>query len=141
MAKRKVKKPTLKTIWIIGDSLWDRVRPILEEFWAKKRTGRPAADWRTILNGIIFRMRSGCQWDQLPQCYGAKSTVHRWFQRWNQAGIMAKIWAALVAECEELGAISWDWQAADSALGKARFGGIKSDPTPPIGPKMAPNAA
>ena len=142
MAKRNAKKPTaLKTIWFVCDDLWERIRPILEQFWARKTTGRPPANWRTILNGIIFRMRSGCQWDQLPKCYGPKSTVHRWFQRWNQAGVMAKIWAALVSECQDLDAVSWDWQAADGALAKARFGGIKLGRIPRIGPKTAPNAA
>jgi putative transposase len=141
MAKRKRGKKPLGTIWFICDALWERIQPILQEFWAKKKTGRPSADWRTILNAIIFRMRTGCQWDQLPKCYGAKSTVHRWFQRWNQEGIMAQIWATLVAECEELGGVSWDWQAADGALAKARFGGIKSAPTPQIVGKTARNVA
>ena len=55
-----------------------------------------------MLNAIIFRMRSGCQWDQLPERYGPKSTVHDWFQRWAAAGIFERIWAVLVAECDEL---------------------------------------
>ena len=141
MAKRTKAIKALPTIWFVDDELWERVRPIVEAFWARKKTGRPPADWRTVLNGIIFRMRTGCQWDQLPKRYGSKSTVHRWFQRWNQEGIMAQIWATLVAECEELGGVSWDWQAADGALAKARFGGIKSAPTPQIVGKTARNVA
>lgn len=88
-------------IWEIPDALWERIKPILEEFWPRKRTGRPPADWREILNGIIFRMRSGCQWDQLPERFGPKSTMHDWFQRWNRTGIMAKIMAVLIEECDE----------------------------------------
>jgi putative transposase len=143
MAKQtKAKKAkVLGTIWFICDELWDRIRPILEEFWPKKKTGHPLRNWRMAINGIIFRMRSGCQWDHLPKRYGSKSTVHRWFQRWNKGNVMAKIWAALVSECEELGGVSWEWQSADGALAKARFGGIKSAPTPPIAGKTAPNAA
>jgi transposase len=140
MAKRtKSKTQALGTIWFSGDELWKRIGPILEEFWAKKKTGRPPADWRQVLEGIIFRLRSGCQWAQLPARYGSKSTVHRWFQRWNREGVMAKIWAALVSECEELGGVSWEWQAADGAMAKARLGGIKSVRIPRIEPKMAPS--
>ncbi len=125
MKRRNVKRKPLGTIWEIPDVLWQRIEPILKEFWPRKATGRPPAHWRRTLNGILFRMRSGCQWDQLPERYGPKSTVHDWFQRWAKGGVFEKIWALLVAECEELGGFEWKWQAADGMLGKARFGGEK----------------
>src|SRR4051794_25046535 len=75
-------------------------------------------------------MRSGCQWDQLPERFGPKSTVHDWFQRWVEGGIFEEIWAELVAECDELGGVQWQWQAADAMLGKARFGGEKDGQEP-----------
>lgn len=68
-------------------------------------------------------MRSGCQWNQLPKEFGDDSTVHRWFQRWCKNGVFRQIWALLVEQCAELGAVYWKWQSADGALGKARFGG------------------
>lgn len=144
MAKKRDKsaKPKkLATIWFISDELWSRIQPFLLEYWPPKRTGCPLSDWRKALNGIIFRMRSGCQWDHLPTKYGSKSTVHRWFQRWNKNGMMERIWAALVSECEELKSVSWEWQAADGAMAKARFGGRRSGQIPRIGRKMARNAA
>lgn len=139
--KRKRKPKPLGVIWEIPDELWERVEPILMEFWPRKKTGRPPAKWRKMLNGIIFRMRSGCQWDQLPKKYGPKSTVHDWFQRWNKNGIMAKLMAVLMEECDEAGGVGWEWQSADGAMAKARFGGIKSAQIPPIGRKTVPNAA
>lgn len=134
--KRRVVKP-LNTIWEVCDELWERIEPILVEYWPPKREGRRTADWRAALNGIIFRMRSGCQWDQLPRQFGPQSTVHDWFQRWSRDGVLEKIWAELVAECEELGAVYWKWQSADGAMGKARFGGTKSVVTPQTAGKMA----
>ena len=62
---------------------------------------------------------------KMPERYGPKSTVHDWFQRWVEGGIFEKIWAVLVAECDELGGVQWQWQSADAMLGKARFGGEK----------------
>jgi putative transposase len=138
--RRKPRKP-LGTIWEVPDPLWQRIEPILREFWPKKPTGRRPANWRQVLNGIIFRMRSGCQWDQLPRRFGPKSTVHGWFQRWAEGGIFEKIWAVLVEECDELRGVEWKWQAADGALGKARLGGIMSGRTPPTGARMAPSGA
>jgi putative transposase len=86
-------------------------------------------------------MRTGCQWNYLPERFGDDSTVHRWFQRWNRDGVMERIWAELVSECDELGGLSWDWQSADGALAKARFGGIKSAQIPRIVASRARNAA
>ena len=111
MARRKPRRKPLGTIWEIPDELWRRIEPILKEFWPKKPTGRRVANWRKMLNAIIFRMRSGCQWDQLPERFGPKSTVHDWFQRWVEGGIFEKIWAVLVAECDELGGVQWQWQS------------------------------
>ena len=130
MVRRKPRPKPLGTIWEISDALWRRIEPILLEFWPKKPTGRKVANWRKMLNAIIFWMRSGCQWDQLPERYGPKSTVHDWFQRWVQAGIFKRIWGVLVAECDELGGVQWHWQSADAMLGKARFGGKKTGKNP-----------
>lgn len=141
MAKRRRPIEPLDTIWEVPDELWERIEPILLEHWPRKVEGRPPADWRAALNGIIFRLRTGAQWDQLPRHFGAKSTVHDWFQRWNKAGIMERIWALLVAECEELSAVYWEWQSADAALGKARFGGTRLAKTPQIAAKTAPSVA
>src|SRR5436309_2041543 len=51
---------------------------------------------------------------------------------WRKKGVMGKIWASLVAECDELGEVCWDWQSADGRMGKARFGGGKcGEKSPP----------
>ena len=140
MAARKRTKP-LSTIWEVPDELWERILPILCEFWPRKATGRPVARWRNTLNGIIFQMRSGCQWEKLPRRFGAKSTVHDWYQRWAEGGVFAQIRALLINECDELAEVDWNWQAADAAMGKARQGGTTSVPTPQIAGKTARNAA
>src|SRR5215218_3549029 len=53
------------------------------------------------------------------------SSVHRTFQRWVELGVLDLIWAQMIAECEELGGVNFEWQAADGAMGKARFGGTR----------------
>lgn len=128
--KKTGKRKPLGTIWEVPDPLWQRILPLLQAFWPTKTTGRHHADWRKALNGIIFRMRSGCQWEQLPRKFGPKSTVHDWFQRWSAGGVMQRIWEVVAQECEELGEVDWQWQAADGRLGKARFGGEKGGQKP-----------
>jgi transposase len=78
-----------------------------------------------VLNGIIFRLRTGCQWNQLPARFGDDSTMHHHFQQWCQGRILVLLWAVLVETCDELGGVVWQWQAADAAMGEARMG---SDP-------------
>jgi putative transposase len=124
----------LETIWEISDELWQRIESILlKDAPPKPKThgGRPRINWRSAIDGIIFRLRSGCQWNKLPKHFGDDSSVHRWFQRWCRNGVLEQIWAALVEECDELGAVNWRWQAADGRLGKARFGGknVGKNPT------------
>src|SRR5262249_36735213 len=123
--RRKSKPKPLGTIWEVPDALWEKILPILREFWPKKPTGRRPADWRAAPNGVIFPLRRGCQWEQLPPHVCPQSPPHDWFERWWGGGVMERIWAVLIEGWEELGGVDWRWQSADASLGKARFGGEK----------------
>src|SRR5262249_39378600 len=103
-------------------------------------TGRPRVDLRQVLNGIIYQLRTGCQWNRLPHEYGSDSSVHRWFQHFVRDGFFEVVWGALVGVCDDLGGVDWQWQAADGVLGKARFGGTKSAKIPRIGANRAVSA-
>ena len=86
----------LPTIWEVPDDLWEEVEPIINCFYPPARTGRPWADLRLVLDGVIHRLRSGCQWSQLPERFGASSTVHGWFQRFSADGLWRRsghIWS------------------------------------------------
>ena len=139
-AKNEAAQP-LETIWEVPDELWERLEPILLKHYPPARTGRPRVDLRRVVEGVIFRMRSGCQWNRLPERFGDDATVHRWFQRFVKDGVLEELWAALLSECEELGAVDWSWQAADGCMGKARFGGEKRAAIPLIEAKLAPRRA
>jgi len=117
-------KKVLPTIWRVPDDLWERIEPIIAECDPPKRTGRKRIDARATLDAIIYRLRTGCQWNRLPKEFPDDSSVHRTFQRWIEKGLLDKIWAAVQGDCEELGLVDWQWQAADTSLGKARFGGM-----------------
>jgi putative transposase len=115
----------LPTIWEVPEPLWCIFWEILSKAYPAKRRGRRRCSFRLILNTVIYRIRSGIQWNHLPKELGDDSTTHRWFQRWCKDGIFERIWAVLIEQCEELGAVDWAWQAADGRMGKARFGGDK----------------
>ena len=133
MGRKKRDVKPLETLWEVPDELWERIEPILLEDAPpppKEHGGRPRIDLRAALNGIIFRLRTGCQWNQLPRHFGDDTSIHRWFGRWCRHGVFARVWAVLVEQCDELGAVQWKWQAADGRLGKARFGGEKDGQEP-----------
>jgi putative transposase len=126
----KKKKP-LPTIWEVSDELWKRMEPLILELDPPKETGRPRANPRNIVDALIFRIRTGCQWNQIPRVYGDDATIHRTFQHWVEIDLFPQIWALLVEECDALGLVDWEWQAADGTMGKARLGGdeIGANPT------------
>jgi len=141
MARRKEAVGPLPTIWHADDALWAKAERVLAEFDPPARFGPERIDQRKALDGVIYRMRSGVQWNHLPAEFGDDASVHRTFQRWVKRGVLARLWAVLVEGCAELGGVDWQWQAADCALGKARHGGIRSGRTRPTGPRRAPSAA
>lgn len=141
MARPKKEREPLPTIWHADDELWAKVQAVLEEHDPPANYGPERIDQRAAFDGVIYRMRSGVQWNRLPETYGDDASVHRTFQRWVKRGVLERLWAVLVKECQELGGVDWKWQSADCALGKARFGGTVSDRTRPTARKTARNAA
>ncbi len=74
-------KNYVKTIIRIPDDLWNEIKNILPAEKPGNTIGRPIVPYRKVLDGIIFVLRSGCQWKMLPKEYGsAGSTCHRRFQ-------------------------------------------------------------
>ena len=124
------KSEYLPTIWELPDDLWERIEPVILELDPPNGKGRKRVDQRKMLEGIIFRMRSSCQWNRLPKELGDDSTIHRTFQRWVERGVLEGVWAVLIEGCRELDGVKWEWQSADCSMGKARFGGALLDAIP-----------
>jgi putative transposase len=142
MTKTTKKTPTQYTdvaSWELSDSLWERIEPLLPQPKSryrgrgKKRKhigGRPAADRRKVITGILYVMRTGCQWNALPKELGSGKTAHRYFQRWGRAGVFLRMWQAGLTEYDGLKGLTWKWQAADGAMTKAPLGGEKTGKNP-----------
>jgi len=120
---RKRKRKTLGTIRRIPDDLWIEVQPLLPHEKALGTNGRPVVPFRKVLDGMLYVLRTGCQWKALPAEYGSGSTCHRRFQEWVRKGIFQKLWVKLLERYDELKGIKWEWQSLDSLTVKAPLGG------------------
>jgi len=119
--------------WHVSDGLWCVVEPLLPKprRRARWRGGRPRAPDRDALNGILFVLRTGCQWNALNATgICSSSTAHRRFQQWVRVGVFAKLWQQGLTDYDELKGIDWRWQSMDGAMTKAPLGGEKKRPQP-----------
>ena len=121
-AKYRYRKKHLPTVKRIPDDVWNEVKEILRKEKRPETVGRPAVSYRIVLDGILFVLRTGCQWKMLPQEYGSGSTCHRRFQQWVRKGVFQKLWVRLLKIYDEIRGIKWKWQSLDSASIKAPLG-------------------
>jgi transposase len=103
--KEKNKHPA---IFKIPDELWDEIKNILpKEKPLNTVGGRPNVRYRKVIDGILYILRTGCQWKMLPEEYGSGSTCHRRFQEWNSLNIFKKIWIKLLKTYDDCIGINW----------------------------------
>lgn len=88
-----IRLPGLSTL---TDAQWERLRPLLPA--QKPPTGRPATDHRQVVEGMLWIVRTGSSWRELPERFGPWSTVASRYQRWCKAGIWTQILHVLQAD-------------------------------------------
>jgi putative transposase len=103
----------------ISDELWERFEPLLEPYKRTRSGDSKPTPFRNILNGILFQLKTGCQWDMIPNCYGSKSSIHEHFQRWVSGGVFNEVFRLNLVEYDEIKGIEWEWQAMDGSLVQA----------------------
>jgi transposase len=96
---------------------WERLQALLPA--QKPRRGRPAHDHRRILNGMLWILRTGAPWRDVPERYGPWRTVASRFYRWQKAGIFQRIFAALQQQAEAVGQLEWEIHDVDSTIIRA----------------------
>jgi transposase len=78
----------------ISDFEWEVIRPFLPP---RSRVGRPRADDRMVLNGILYVLTTGCRWCDMPAEYGSYKTAWRRLKKWEEMGVWESIFKALVS--------------------------------------------
>lgn len=128
---------------LVSDELWDQVEPLLPpQPPPSPKGGRPRVDHRPALTGIVFVLKTGIGWQDLPTemgC-GSGSTCWRRFAAWTRLEVWPKLHALLVKALGKAGAINLERAVVDSASVRAVFGGRTPGRIPPIVRKTAANA-
>ena len=101
----------------LTDEQWERIKGLLPA--QKPQTGRPAIDHRQIVNGIIWILKSGAPWRDLPERYGKVGTVSSRFYRWVQAGVWQQVLDGLRSQADDQGAVDWELHMLDATIVRA----------------------
>src|SRR5690242_10708570 len=108
--------------WELSDAVWERAQPVLPPPKPHAKGGRPPREDRQMLGAILYVLRTGIQWNALPREIGASTTVYDRFRAWERDGFFTRLWAAGLAEYDELVGIDWEWLSMDGVMTKAPFG-------------------
>lgn len=101
----------------LSDAQWELVEPNIPVHEAS--TGRPRRDPRVMLNGMMWIVRTGAPWRDLPERYGPWQTVYDYFTDWRQSGVLDQILEALQVRLDADGHIDWDLWCVDGSSVRA----------------------
>ena len=106
----------------LTDRQWVFIEPLLPP---SARTGRPRADDRRTIEGILYVLTTGCRWQDLPREYGAPTTVWRRLKWWGEASIWECIWRAALDALDGQGQLDWTMAFLDGSFVPAKRDGEK----------------
>jgi transposase len=111
---------------VLTDQHWQRITPHLPEHPPSPKGGRPRADDRECLEGILWLLRTGARWQDIPVDLPSGSTCWRRLREWAGDEVLERIQAILVQELHELGRIDFDELLADATFIRVKKGGSPS---------------
>lgn len=118
---------------LVSDGLWARIEPLLPQAERRFRyPGRRRLDDRQVLTGILFVLKTGIPWEDLPQEMGCGSGMTCWrrLRDWNDAGVWERLHQALLDELQDAGQLDWSRAVVDSSHVRAKGGAKRQAPRP-----------
>lgn len=124
---------------LLTDELWELIEPCLPPPKPRPKGGRKPIDHRRTLTGILFVLKTGIPWEDLPQEMGCGCGMTCWrrLHEWQEAGVWQDVHHELLNRLREADKIDWSRAVVDSASVRAVFGGRKPAPTLRIAGKTA----
>ena len=113
--KKNIEKKRYSRSWTLSDELWEKVKDEIPKrqrdenktYKNKPGQGRKPIPPRKVLEGILYVLRTGCQWKAVPKEYGAGSSLHKYFQEWEAVGFLRNCgqwhWKNMIKKKESVG--------------------------------------
>ena len=101
----------------LTDRQWEQLAPLLPP--ERPARGRPNREHRTILNAILWKLRTGAPWRDLPERYGPWQTTYSRFRRWRVAQRWDQLFAAVQAQADADGRLDWSLHFVDGTVIRA----------------------
>ena len=103
----------------LTDAQWRRIPPFVPR---PAKTGRPRADDRQTLNGVLWVLRSGARWQEVPRQYGSPTTGWRRLVTWQTSGVWTRLWQALWKSLDAQDRLRWRQAFLEGSLVPAKGG-------------------
>lgn len=113
-----------KTRWKLTDERWAKIAVLLPEPKTGKKGGRPRVGNRKVFEGILWILRTGAPWEELPKKFSSASTCWRRLQEWEEQDVWLKAWRTLLSELDEREQIDWSEAFADGSFASAKKGAL-----------------
>lgn len=108
----------------LSDEQWFVIEDLFEWEAPTRAGGRPPIPPRAVLDALLWMLRNGGPWRNLPQCFPSESTCRRRLRQWSETGLLADVWSRLVELSDKLGWVDWNQLIADGTFCRAKKGGI-----------------
>src|SRR3954454_18456150 len=117
---------------LLSDELWEILEPLLPPHPPHPKGGRPPVDDRKALIGILFVLKTGIPWEDLPRemSCGCGMTCWRRLRDWQAKGTWDEIRKILLAKLRDADKIDWSRALIDSSFVRAAYGGEETGPSP-----------
>ena len=110
----------------LTDVQWEVLRPLVEPNTPGARRGRPWEDTRSVLEGVLWILRTGAQWAELPRDkFPPYQTCHRRFQQWVREGTLVKVLRALAEDLLARGQLDLAETFIDATFAGAKKGAVQ----------------
>ena len=116
-----------KERWKLTDSQWGKIEPLLPKPKMSRHGGRPWADNRKVFEGILWILRTGAPWADLPKQYPSPSTCWRRLKLWEQQDVRLNAWRLFLSELDERGQLDWSEAFIDGSFAPAKKGATASE--------------
>jgi transposase len=106
----------MSRVAVLSEAQWARIEPLMPS--SDGQRGRPFRNHRQVVEGIIYRLRTGVAWRDLPESFGPHQTVSKRHRRFSADGTWDRIHARLLAEADAAGEVDWT-VSVDSTINRA----------------------